>query len=234
MSKLQKWSVCYQNTTGWKHSCNSYVWASCIQIWVLTRIATDKLSSQEPVPCLQQKCKSDIFFSELQEWLSSEQMDKVWKAYNDNYISLTMDIVRWPRPGCPFAGIMPKKGCKRPIEWPDCEYVWRDHAQLSNSEVAFKSFSNVIDLNPESFNYLNKLFYGKACPNWGMTISKLEGCSHMMCQQCHHEFWWDWLGHFAGYVHEPGAICKLRKLILKAWISICVVLTIFKCLFCSW
>ncbi|CAI2377169.1 unnamed protein product [Moneuplotes crassus] len=227
MSKHQPCSICYQNNTHWQHSCKSYVCSSCIQIWVITRITSDKLASMEPIPCLQQKCNESIFFSEMQECLSPEQMDKVYKAYNDNYISLSMDIVRCPNPGCSFAGVMPPNKCIDPFECPDCGYTWRDHGQLSNSELASRSFYGLFNYNPESFNYLNKLIYNKACPSCGMAIEKLEGCSHMMCQQCRYEFCWDCLGHFAGYMHEKGQICWLRKYLLRTLTLIPILLLIF-------
>ena len=227
MSKHQPCSVWYQNNTHWQHSCGFYVCDLWVQIWVITRITSDKLISQEPIPCLQQKCNESIFFSELQECLSIEQMDKVWKAYNDNYISVTLDIVRWPRPGCTFAGIMNESKCKDPYECPDWEYQWRDHAQLTNSEIAKKSFSSLMQLNPESFNYLRKLLFNRACPNWGMSIEKLEGWNHMMCQQWRYEFWWDWLGHFAGYVHEKGQIWQFRKFLLRALVIIPFIMLVF-------
>ena len=138
-------------------------------------------------------------FSEIQECLTFDQMDKIYKAYNDNYISDTRDIVRCPRPGWDFAGIIFVDGWKQEFMCPSWGYVWRDHSQLSRSEIAMKSFSNIMDLNPESFNYLNKLIFSLSCPNWGMTISKGEGWSHMLCQQWFYEFCWDWLGHYPGY-----------------------------------
>ena len=220
MSKHMPCSIWYTNNTFWKHSCQSYVCNLWIQIWVITRITSDKLIGMEPIPCLQQKWNDSIFFSEMQDCLSTEQMDKVWKAYNDNYISVTKDIVRWPRSGCSFAGIMPINKCLDPFQCPDWGYKWRDHDQLTRSELAAKSFSSLISLNPDSLNYLRKLLLNNACPSWGMSIEKLEGCSHMMCQQWRYEFCWDWLGHFAGYMHEKGQICWLRKIFLRIIIFI--------------
>lgn len=224
MSKHQTCSICFQNTTHWQHSWKFYVCNVCIQIWVVTRITTDQLTGQEPIPCLQPKCNDYIFFSEMQEWLSSEQMDKVCKAYNDNYISSTMDIVRCPRSGCSFAGIMSKNTWKRPFSCPAWEYEWRDHAQLSRSELAVKSLANVMELNPESFNYINKLLYSHACPSCHMTISKTEGWNHMMCRQCQYEFCWECLAHYPGYVHDPHAICCLRKNIFRVLLLIPILL----------
>ena len=209
-----KWSICYTNKTAWKHCCGFYVWNTCIEIWVVTRITSDKLFDQEPIPCLQQKCNEYIGFKEIQKWLEPDQMLKVCEAYNNNYICMIDDITRCPKSGWDFAGVI-GKDWNRPFECNKCGYEWREYSQLSSTELTYKSLSDMSHMQPESLNYITKLFYSHSWPCWGMTIQKQEGWSHMMCQHCSYEFCWECLGHYPGYVHEPYAIWWLRPILNK-------------------
>ena len=44
-----------------------------------------------------------------------------------------------------------------------------------------------------------------------MKIYKVDGCAHMVCQKCRHEFCWICLGKYPSYVHTgDDTICGLR------------------------
>lgn len=48
---------------------------------------------------------------------------------------------------------------------------------------------------------LNKILFTEPCPNCGVSIQKDEGCDHMVCAKCKHEYCWRCLGPYSDYQH---------------------------------
>ena len=204
--------ICYARPSTITHgSCRGKFWNDCIENWAITSIKARNLDGQDPVPWLQNSCQDGICYTELQSCLSTESLNRINETYNENYFTKTQDISRCPKENCNSAGFIKLGACRDNIQCGKCMFEWRDHAHLTVCEKTSKAIRNTLSLNPESFNYLNKVLWSIPCPQCGMFIQKDQGCAHMVWQYCKYEFCWIWLGHYPGYVHRNGDICGVRK-----------------------
>ena len=145
--------------------------------------------------------------------MSQGSLAKINQEYNQNYFTYAEDISRCPRAGCDYAGFFKRGACRSNMSWEKCNFEWKDFSQLTIWEKASKSVKDAFKFNSDTHNYLNEIVWSNACPGWGITIYKVDGCSHMVWQKCKYEFCWIWLGHYPGYVHQNDTICGVRKFV---------------------
>ena len=133
--------------------------------------------------------------------MSKPFLNKINEAYNSNYFIYSEDISRCPRAGWDYAGFFKRGACRANMVWEKCKFEWKDFSQLTVCEKVSKSVKEAFKFNSEANNYLNEVVWSNACPSCGISIHKIDGCSHMVWQKCMFEFCWIWLGHYPGYVH---------------------------------
>mmetsp|Transcript_26865 Transcript_26865/g.31018 ORF Transcript_26865/g.31018 Transcript_26865/m.31018 type:complete len:129 (+) Transcript_26865:323-709(+) len=111
------------------------------------------------------------------------------------------DYRKCPRKDCNYIGTIDLKPCNDLLQCGKCRYQWPDPALYPFAKKACIKLQNFFSVESELFTNMQKVIKGEPCPNCGICIIKLDGCSHMVCGKCSHEFCWMCLGHFPSYVH---------------------------------
>jgi hypothetical protein len=115
-----------------------------------------------------------------------------------DYLRTTSDVRMCPRSRCKFGGVVSQFDhinslilCSTPIHCELCRKPWLDCLQPSPKKTwhNYQCCSRLSSL----FTNLRKILSTEPCPNCGVSISKNEGCEHMICRRCDHEFCWDCL-----------------------------------------
>ena len=99
------------------------------------------------------------------------------------YSNHTDDILTCPNTTCKYAGYLAPDhtGCQRPFICEVCEIEFAHPiVQQNQSSSKFKEF----------LSQLSKAFTTKKCPHCNAPITKIAGCSSMICGNCRRHFNW--------------------------------------------
>jgi hypothetical protein len=158
------------------------------------------------------------------------QLVCIQDALLDDYMRSTSDIRMCPRSRCKFGGVVCQFNpsntrilCSTPIHCEVCRIPWLDSLQPSPK----KTWRNFRPCNRFSslLTNLRKILSTEPCPNCGVSISKSEGCEHMICRRCDHEFCWHCLMPYSGYKHQPPQYeyyCPTRQVVYFVAIVFCI------------
>ena len=199
------------------------------------------LNGEVKISCPNSLCNHEVSIPDIQSNLSRKNFEIIWDKLCDMYLWNTEDIRKWPNASCHNAGVILPKPCSSNLICDECHYEWRDATQYTLLETVYSKIFYGHKYNGELLSYWKELISGEPCPNWGIIISKVSGCPHMVCMKWKYEFWWDWLGSYQNYRHKGDTSCPLRVVILypffiyflamlnsKLWFSIPLIATIQK------
>lgn len=79
---------------------------------------------------------------------------------------------------------------------------------------------------------LRKILFTEPCPNCGVPTQKVEGCEHMVCIKCKHEYCWLCLFDYKDYEHKSKQsrdYCIMRQVLYFVCIAFCLQVVWVKC-----
>ena len=191
----------------------TYVWVNCLTSWAKNRIIHDRIRGEVNIPCPNYQWHQSLMPFDLINIIGIKEFEKVNEIYTDLYITNSEDMRKCPNEKCNYAGFILLQPWHHPLKWPECNYSWRDYAQLGKYQRWLKSIKDTANFKSETFSYMNEVLTGSPCPKCGLVIWKDGGCNHMVCQKWKFEFCWLWLGHYPGYRHTENTFCPIRKFI---------------------
>lgn len=169
-------------------------------------------------PDIDKKRIHELTHQECMEFLSKSGNKEEYNRFSDwmlNIIAIEQkDYRKWPIQTWDYVGYVNLNPSGRVLECEKWGYKWDDPSLYPMSKRIYKSVTNFFSLDSEVLNDFNKIMSGEPWPNCGICITKLDGCDHMVCGKCGHEFWWLWLGGYPGYTHSEITYWPLRKLII--------------------
>eukprot|EP01130_Rhizamoeba_saxonica_P016912 TRINITY_DN7918_c0_g6_i1.p1 TRINITY_DN7918_c0_g6~~TRINITY_DN7918_c0_g6_i1.p1 ORF type:complete len:643 (+),score=141.50 TRINITY_DN7918_c0_g6_i1:44-1930(+) len=158
------------------------------------------------IRCMENNCNMLVPEEIVMKTVKPEVYEKYQKFLNSRFIENNLEI-RWcPSPNCEAA-------VYEPIVEGDCfvgicecgiEFCWKcgldNHAPASCEDVEeFLSRGDSEDLKTKKWLQENT----KKCPQCKNPIQKNDGCFHMTCSQCYHQFCWlcsqDWSTHNSSF-----------------------------------
>ncbi len=101
------------------------------------------------------------------------------------YCKTNVDIRRCPTGGCPFSYSVKRRIRTENIQCPTCQARYCTHC--CSSHPANKSC--VDDEEVAKINILTELSI-RSCPKCHIQVLRDDGCDHMTCTKCRHEFCW--------------------------------------------
>lgn len=147
-----------------------------------------------------------------------------------DYMRGTVDVRTCPRSRCKFGGVVCQLSpasnsilCRAPLHCEVCRQPWMDPLQ-PNPKKGWRNFCCCLRFN-SLFTNLRKILSTEPCPNCGVSISKSDGCEHMVCRRCNYEFCWQCMMAYSGYKHQPAQYeyyCPMRQVLYFFAIVFCI------------
>jgi ariadne-1 len=159
--------------------------------------------------CPEYKCKQAITISAVQSLCSQETYEKYMMYITRNFIE-TSASMRWcPSPGCERVAIGSGVTtvlcqCNFPFCF-RCGQEAHDPATCAHLSLWQEKCSN----ESETANWI--LANTKKCPKCHTRIEKNQGCNHMNCKMCKHEFCWICMGSWSDHGQNTGGYYKCNK-----------------------
>jgi len=193
-------SICDEEGALYTLDCHHSFCYICCSMWVKEQI------SSLQIKCPHKDCLSPILINHIQMLLSEEDYEAHLNVLLRQYLA-TSDQFKWcPNTNC-TNGIFIQdqaESCSE-VDCPACRVGFcfkcgsLAHYHMS-CEEAVKDKENMV------WKWENT----KQCPNCKSSIQKNEGCSHMTCVLCDHEFCWICLGNYipGRLTFESDCPCK--------------------------
>ena len=158
---------------------------------------------------MQEGCNIVVPHSAYLELLPSKQQEHYWNNLTKSYTAEDRSI-RWcSNKRC--------ENCFKRSEFSSTNNVTckcgAETCLLCGGESHQPAYCNVVEKwviksNAESENLLWIKANTKPCPKCAKPIEKNQGCNHMTCQSCHHNFCWICLGDWKSHGSNTGGYYK--------------------------
>jgi len=171
--------------------------------------------------CPEFKCKTRVPDTVQLRFLERKNHGKYHEYCNSNFVTNSRTLKWCPTPNCGCAAELTDTNLLTVSEYEAknkstggvgvvCRcggsWCWRcardDHRPSSCEECEEWNNKN----SSESENVLWIMANTKICPRCKVHIEKNQGCNHMTCRNCHHEFCWlckgNWAGHSACGIYD--------------------------------
>ena len=86
--------------------CRTNLCFHCITTWIITKTKSLYYQENPQIPCVNSTCKEKIEAEALSPKLPKNYQTKISSSLLRVYINKTNDIVKCPRKGCSYAGII--------------------------------------------------------------------------------------------------------------------------------
>ena len=148
--------------------------------------------------CMDPKCKAPVLLSFIFEIVNKNIYNKYFKWISKSFIESSEIFKYCPNVSCDF--IINNSSSENKIS---CECGYNSCFKCSR-EHHYPASCNIMELwlkecNQDSENALWLMENTKNCPKCKLAIQKNQGCNHMTCSQCRHQFCWlckeDWKKH---------------------------------------
>jgi ariadne-1 len=158
----------------------------------------------------------------FRELCVEETYKKYKKYYKKSFVEISKQMKWCPAPNCSYFVDYPSRKqtdiycncgsnwcfkCTKPAHRPlPCDLLakWNDRINSGNDDNDIW-----IKLNT------------KACPNCKSNIQKNQGCMHMTCRNCKHEFCWLCMGDYKKHTAETGrSLCNSFDDVANAKVSL--------------
>jgi hypothetical protein len=207
--------ICYSEEITEQNShtfpCNHSFCKSCVKNYLLNMVSDGKV---EKVYCLQAGCKNLLPDRVIKEELSRENYLKFvkFKKRNTLMANIHRGMIPCTHPDCE-EWVKYKEGEDPFVE---CE---QEHKFCAKCKEGWHKKNKCKNKNLEALKKNSKI---KTCPNCGNFIEKIDGCNHITCSMCTHEFCWLCLrkyNYYHYYVFNPQG-CPGMKFGKKIYLHI--------------
>lgn len=106
-------------------------WRNWIEQWVIASIKQLKLSKEDKIKWVNHECEIPMGYEELSQKLTDAQIQKINDAYFEIYAISSRNVVRCPRFGWNYMGIIEEKTWNDFLECEAWHYRWKLPIQMS-------------------------------------------------------------------------------------------------------
>jgi len=191
-------------------TCNCQLCQACLFSWAVSFCKENAFTDNILLPCPFENCGKPLLAEQFLPFITPHQREIVDKYLLQNYLSHKIDVQNCPKEYCNFAGIIGylPNSCNEYL-CSKCGYTW---SKESGKTFQTKSLTDtLIEGKNELLSNVVKRFTGNFCPNCSIHITKLAGCSHVVCKKCNHAFCWKCLGPYDNYIHSGIKPCGVRN-----------------------
>jgi len=179
------------------NACRHSACSESLRSWIGVQVSDGATFDQ--LWCPHGSCSVDM--QDVVSLLEKQQRAQLEQQSLELALQTMRDFAWCPR--CPYGGLTSVGENCQDVKCTECKYhfckvcrkPWTVHDGMSCD--AFK-----LNRGDELSSWLDK--YTRACPRCEVTIELTQGCSHMTCKLCKHQFCWLCLGDYRGkYNTQP-------------------------------
>ena len=190
ISKLNLCEICFNETIELAEldKCHHKACINCWQSYLEHRIQPNC----NQLKCMYNDCNTTINLEFLEDYLQKPLVNKYIKYYCDLRLLQSNDYAKCLKQGCERVIKINKESCYN-SSMCDCGFAICNSCQ---EEAHYPISCDNLETYRAEFNEQALVMMElKKCPQCGMGIEKVYGCSHMTCF-CGKEFCWDCSGNF--------------------------------------
>lgn len=193
-------NICYDEldntpSNGFGLGCNHFFCTSCFKYYL------SNLVKEGPhcvtAHCPEHKCKQAVTKAVFKHFLSPADWETYTRYVSRRFIECTKTLRYCPAPNCEKVAV--SSGCNNICCECHFQYCFgcgeEEHVPASCEQVSQWNIKCNSDGESAKWIFANT----KKCPKCCTRIEKNQGCNHMTCRQCKHEFCWicmgNWIGH---------------------------------------
>ena len=180
--------ICYDDSNPTREiheGCSASFCTSCILNHSITYCQSNsyQVKLTNSIQCPVDACGRAVPIPDILLILPPPETETLTETLIKFYSNHTDDILTCPNTTCKYAGYLAPDhtGCQRPFICEVCEIEFAHPiVQQNQSSSKFKEF----------LSQLSKAFTTKKCPHCNAPITKIAGCSSMICGNCRRHFNW--------------------------------------------
>lgn len=159
--------------------------------------------------CPEHKCKQAVTKTAYSKLVDPGNLEKYWIYVTRNFIEQSKTMKYCPAPRCDKvalgSGITTVMcSCSNPFCF-KCGEVAHDPCSCQQ----LQEWTQKCDNESETANWI--LAHTKKCPACNARIEKNQGCNHMSCKICRHEFCWICMGPWVDHSQTTGGFYKCNR-----------------------
>lgn len=203
-------AICYvtkKSTDFTTLSCSHEYCTTCLQQVIKQAIVTGNLNG---LRCPTPKCPTSFEVTVTNTLLhDSETRNKLNEIQFQTWLANQSKYVGCPKPNCP-SGFINERTDQFTVKCDSCEEIYcaqclKQHSArltcLQATEENKKISANKEEQEKESQKWKER--YTRPCPACKASIQKNEGCNHMSCAKCKHQFCWQCMNPWKQRGHGP-------------------------------
>jgi ariadne-1 len=178
------------------------------------RIQVDEGPSSIRATCAQHKCKCSVPYSMFKRYLEPDQFMKYHQYILGNYIETSKTMRYCPAPNCCLVSV-----AQRGVRSIRCRcaatycFACGDESHQPASCKQLSDWTEKCANESETANWI--IVNTKKCPKCESRIEKNQGCNHMRCKVCTHDFCWVCLGDWKDHGQQTGGYYNCNKFASK-------------------
>jgi len=201
------WDGC-QNSSNHSHFCKP-----CLEAYVTMTIKESNFSKDGKITCpCADRCGAIMPDESIEQMVTSSEFLKYKLFSNRRLVESNPSCFFCPNPEC---GDRQLGGTV--IDMTNKSFGWRitcDKCHISICKKCRQHHGLFVSCEGNLGSEFTKWKYHttqgcKRCPKCKMYIEKNEGCNHMTCSRCSHQFCWKCLGDWNGGCKRPWKLCDM-------------------------
>lgn len=201
INNLKTCDICYDENLSIQLSCGHEYCLDCLSEHIKARLSDNDCD----IKCPNTECKKQIEPKDIKELMRDPKvMQKIDTLQLKRWLASQKDVKNCPTANCDFSFIN-EKNDQHTMRCPQCKkdfcglcaFAHSRNITCKEAEVNRNTSVNASAAEKASEEW--KKNHTKPCPKCKTTIEKNNGCNHMTCVKCRHEFCWlcsaDWYNH---------------------------------------
>lgn len=203
-------NICYGNENPCRLACNHEICINCLN-YMVTQAMKTKSTAELRCPSCQNRRKIEL--NEIKRIMDElnrrdHNLTLLDEILRDELLAANPHAKQCPTIHCKNIYVI--DGCKpRTIDCGGCQAKYCSHCMHPHSDAITCQRAEALRAKDPKYadEFKNKQWkkdHTKPCPHCHVAVEKIEGCSFMTCEKCHHHFCWICLGPRTERDHMTG------------------------------
>jgi hypothetical protein len=205
INSLKTCDICFDENLSIQLSCGHEYCLDCLSEHIKARLSENDCD----IKCPSRECKKQIEQKDIQELMRDPKvMQKIDTLQLKRWLASQKNVKHCPTANCNFSFINEKTE-QHTMRCPECKkdfcglcaFAHSRNITCKEAEENRNTTTNASAAEKATEQW--KKNNTKPCPRCNATIEKNDGCNHMTCSKCRHEFCWLCSGNWRGHTGCP-------------------------------